>query len=166
MQWHEDYSKLVGKVVIRYTDLDGPGATTISPAIVDPAFVSKYGFLRGAVVEGGQMRANAAETFAQSFLATRANPAYAVRVLRTQRQGLRQPGGTDVDPWRVRAGQWIQIGDQPFLPIMQTQFDCSAQTLQLDCGEPLPHGSNLMRALHRVTNAVLKGINPTTGTRT
>lgn len=171
VQWVEDYNKLVGQVGIRFTNLDGNGATALTPrfpAINDPlylAFISQFGFMRAAVLEGGRLRSQSAGIFAQNFIAARSQPSYAVRISRAQQQGMERGGYVDMPPYLVRAGQWVQIGDQQPLPIVQTTYDAFSEVALYDCGDALPHGLVDNRAVHRAVAHLVRGTNPTTGAK-
>lgn len=167
--WVEDYHKLVGQVAIRYKLASG--ATTLTPRVPGfgtapyQAFKDQFGFMRAAVVEGGTMTDAGATTFAGTFLAQRSQPSYAVRLVRAQQQGMEQTGGPDIPPYLVRAGEWVSIGDQLPLPIVQTTYDAFSEVLTVDCGDALPHGLVDLRTLHRVASHVIRGTNPVTGAR-
>lgn len=170
--WVEDYHKLCGQVGVRYTNLaGGGGATALTPrypALGDALytrFKSIYGFMRAAVIEGGAMQPASATTFAQTFIAERAQPSYAVRVVRAQQQGMERVGMPDMPPYLVRAGEWVAIGDQDPLPIVQTSYDAFTATGTYDLGDSLPHGLVDNRTLHRIAAHVVRGTNPTTGAR-
>ena len=173
--WVEDYHKLVGQVGIRYSNLDAGGNSTALtpryPACGTPLYTlfgNTYGFHRSAVIEGGKMHARSAITYATNFIALRAQPSYAVRIIRAQQQGMERQGMVDMPPYLVRAGEWVQVGDANdniVLPIVTTAYDAYSEVLQLDMGDALPHGLNDNRTLHRIAAHVLRGTNPTTGAR-
>lgn len=169
VQWHEDYHSMVGRVSIRFQNLDEAGSgENISPPAIDTDFEGRYKIVRSAIIEGGQMRGPSALTFAQTYLANQNTPAIAVNVMRAQLQSLQIPayGGSDVlGPWHVRAGDWLQIGQEPALPIISTQFDMMSEVLNIECGQPLKRGSLLVHTLTRVADHVIRHTNPITGAR-
>lgn len=166
VQWHEDYRNLVGEVAVRYTNLDGNSVTTLSPRFTNPTFKRRYGFMRSAVLEGGKMRSASAEQYAQTYLANRAEPGYAVAIERAQQQGMSRPyGGVEIYPWLPRSGEWLTVGDKQPVPLIHTQYDFAGEVATYECGAPLPGGSNLMRTMTRVMGHVLRGTSAITGAR-
>lgn len=167
VEWSEDYTALYGQVAVRYTNLDGiaENITPRVPPTQNTAFATVYGLSRATIVEGGKLHSGAALSFGNSYLGLKQVPAYSVQVTRQNLRGLEVPGGVDAPPWTVRSGKWVGIGDQPFLPIIHTEYDASAQSLVVEAGSPLPSGSNLVRGISKVSNHVVRGTNPNTGAR-
>lgn len=167
VQWHEDYMPLVGSVQVRYQSLDAAGsAEVITPAAIDPTFERRFKLMRSAMIEGGPMAKAAAETFASTYLANMNDIAVSVQVTLAQQQSVQKPPGGDLlPPWMVRAGDWLQIGGEPPLPVIHTQYDAFSEVLTIECGQPLPRGSHLVRTLSRVANHIVRKTNPVTGGR-
>jgi hypothetical protein len=165
VSWSEDYTQLFGQVAIRFSDLVGTGTLT-TPRVTDPSFKERFGLVRAAIIDGGKLRDSTAVNFANNYLNTTTNqPAFSAQVTRSQLQGLATPGGIDMPPWLARAGQWLQVGAQPALPIIHTEYDAMSQTLTLEAGNPAPTGATMVRGLRKIGEHVRRGTNPNTGAR-
>jgi hypothetical protein len=172
--WVEDYTQVVGGVVVTYSALTGSSSGVGSSGVgmtgllTNPDFLAQYGFQRTQVVSGGTMRPTSAAAFGQTYLGLNILPQYQVAVVRTGLRGMETPSGDTVEGWQVRAGDWLQAGADPSLPplpLITTQFDCVAGTLQVQVGQPIPTGMNMIHRHDRIAGNIVRGTNPSTFAR-
>lgn len=159
-----DNENVYTRVLLTYDDLDG--VQRVQDVRSEEA-EQRFGLSRALPLSGGQMTSSAAAAFARTELEKRIRVGQAVSVTRDWNRGLETLYGTR-PIWRVRAGEWLQIGDSGDMQVIES-VSYSQQSGQgsLQLGQPVSSDARAQwRRLLALETAVRTGRNVTTRTRT
>lgn len=131
--WEDDYEAVYTTIVLDYSDLDGVRRQI---TVRDQEAEERYGISRVLPLSGGQMTPSAAAAFARAELARRTRAGLAVSVRRDWQRGLETRGG-ERPVWRVRAGEWLRVGDEPMQPITGVSYSQLAGEGEVRLGAPV-----------------------------
>lgn len=161
VSWDEDMRKRCSGVMLRYS-LPGSSSAAQTLTVTNPDWSDAR--TRVVPLNGGTLAEAGARAFAQSYLMAHATPDVAITVSRDGLDGVPQPGGGERPLWLARAGEWVQLGDDPiFQMITRTDYDSASRTLSLKLGEYYADSSDLFGQVRAVTHAVKSGRNPLSG---
>ncbi len=143
------YDQTYGALYLQYTGGVSPEFKQASGDSVQyferlADFKAKYGFMRTAHIQGGQMTDSQAQAFGQSWLKASAVGVVAAGLALGGQfygdvQGLRLAAGGTRATWFVNPGEWVQIGDDddaPILPIIRISQDCNSLAFTAQLGVP------------------------------
>jgi hypothetical protein len=163
--WEEDYSSMYSHAATRYTLA---GVVTTTAQVESPGFAQAWGFTRYQLLNGGEMTAAGATQFATTWLQVHSSPDVSCTIARTRDRGLEKRGGWEIPARNVRAGVgWVQVGDQPYLPITQTQCNLNTEETTIELGSPRAEDiAEYYATLCDETAKLSRFVSPITGSRT
>jgi hypothetical protein len=133
----ENFEETVGTVSVQYTPPGGTGDATSTAT--DSTFKARYGgLMRGLLIPNSVQNSTAAANLRDTYLARHKEPIVSARVTRSGGRGLELATGGEAAPWLVRAGEYVQIGNERPLVITSADFDANSEdgfgtlTLQLE----------------------------------
>lgn len=167
VRWTDDYTDAVSHVYVRFTPPAVGGAATPTPIVigpvVSPTFLSKFGITRQILIEGGTLASSAAATqFANTYLALHQDSYVTCTISRDAGDGLDSAIGGALPPYLIRAGQWVQVGENAPLICTQTTYDGVKGTLQVTLNsQPLDLLSRIRDLIRLSRYAVKQTVFPT-----
>lgn len=164
VSWEESYESMYSHAATRYTVA---GVVTDTAVIESPGFVDAWGFSRYILLNGGEMTSVGATQFATTWLQIHSTPDVSCTINRSRLRGLERRGGSEVPARNVRAGVgWVQVSDQPYLPITQVDVDLNTDNVTIQCGAARVDdiGENLSVVCFE-TSALSRFVSPISGSR-
>lgn len=157
----EDDNQLYSTVVVDYTDIKGGAQQAVA---TDYAFIAKYGYDVIKHIAGGIMSKVGANQFAKTWITLHAQPWTQITIKRDPERGMPiMAGGTERPSYLVRAGEWVQFGDDPndmYIIVRQTY---NASGVSLEVGQPEAGWPQMLDTILATAAHVVRGTNPNTG---
>lgn len=159
--WEEDYEQVYSDASIVVT-LNGVERVITQS---NPDVTARYGIRRSPppITAPSGVSAEGASQYLRTWLDAHANPVVSATLTRSYERGLETASGAEREPWRVRAGEWVEVGDEDPLPIMSTSFAAQTGALSITLGPPSPRRwAGMLTGLLRLQSAVTTNTNPIT----
>ncbi|MDW8006425.1 MAG: hypothetical protein RMJ05_06870 [Thermomicrobium sp.] len=155
------FTPMLTRVTVQYQLKDEAGnqGSMRTPQLVNTSLESDLGRQIERIVEAGTVTGLTASRYAAYLLGQHAGPLYSAKV---GKNGLYGFGGRPVIPWLVRAGQWVQAGEEMYV-IARTQFRDGE--LEVELGSPWPSEAELFRNLVSAVNRLQRRQLPLSGGR-
>ncbi len=193
VEWTEDYRQMYSGCTVSYQDsllqqptvlptvggqtpsvlpvsaggstTSGAGSTSVTPLAINPTFLDDVGLDRSVQIQGNTMTPFAATQYRDTFLQTAASPLIAAKITRTGGRMIGTIGGGLIPAYLVRAGQWVQVGDQTPLCVVATDVDAVAGSVTIELGAPSPNLPNFLTQIATQVGTLAAGYNVKTGAR-
>ncbi len=157
VSWNEDPTQMAGAVA--HERLSSGTATKSTTEEVSTRFVETYGFQRSTILKLGEITDAAALEFRKTYLNVHSRPIASCQIEIGPDDVLTGPGGRVVPAWKARAGEWVQVGNEPMQMIVGTEYDATSRVLRILAGEQPPNWSTMLARLERDRLKMRRGIN-------
>ena len=129
--WRRSGSLMVGAVAVQFKD-PTTGTTGQTTVVVDPNFKDAHGgLMREFLVPSSSWTQEQAEFFGESYLQKYKNAVLTCMVNTDKTWTVFDRMGGAIPYYMVRAGGWLQVGDQPPIMITSTRKDLRKETCAL-----------------------------------
>ncbi len=161
IDWDPDYSDIASAVLVKYANGTPPVATSVTSS--NRAVFDTYGIIRSVPLEGGTLSDPQAAQLALTYLALHSQPLVSVTIRRHGGKGLRRADGSETPPQNVRAGEWVQVGDQEPVILLSTAYNWTSMEWTATGGwHPAGYWQQLGQ-FERLLTAFQDNVNPASG---
>lgn len=160
--WNKNHADIRTGIAVQYTDFTTGTVTTTSIA-ESSAALARWEVSRTQVLKGGTLTQTAAEALRDTALEQLQWPELRGRITLPWDSVIYRPYGAPVSPYLIRAGEWLQVGEEESELILTCRHDITEEKTLLSLGTGSGDLGSVIAALQRDTQKRNEGLNPVTG---